>query len=110
MRFATIISSGLLIGIAGNALACDLPKLAVIPPKEAVAGKEAAIEADTIRYLQQMIAYQACIGQEFQAAGGNNAPDVIKRVLGLRATAATEEEAFMKKLFESNMGKPAPTF
>jgi hypothetical protein len=110
MRFATIISSGLLAGVAGNVLACDLPKLVVIPPKEQVAGKEAAIEADTVRYLQQMIAYQACIGQEFQAAGGNNAPDVIKRALALRATAATDEESFVKKLYESNMGKPAPTF
>jgi hypothetical protein len=109
MRFATIITSGLLTGVAGNALACDLPKLAVIPPKEEVAGKEAAIEADTARYLQEITVYQACIGQEYQAAGGNDAPDIIKRVLGLRAQAATEEESFVKKLYESSMGKPAPT-
>jgi hypothetical protein len=110
MRFNTIICAGLLTGMAGSALACDLPKLAVIPAKDQIAGKEAAIDADTIRYLQQMIAYKACIGQEYQAAGGDNAPDVIKRVLGLRASAATDEETFMKKLYEGSMGKAAPTF
>jgi hypothetical protein len=110
MRLTTIISSGLLTGIAGSALACDLPKLALLPAKDQMAGKEAAIEADTTRYLQQMVAYKACIGQEYQAAGGDNAPEVVKRVLALRATAATEEESFMKKLYETNMGKPAPSF
>jgi hypothetical protein len=108
MRFTTILCGGLLTGVAGSALACDLPKLAVIPEKEQAAGKEAAIEADTTRYFQQMMVYKACIGQEYQAAGGENAPDLIKRVLGLRAKAATEEEDFVKRLYENNVGKPAP--
>jgi hypothetical protein len=104
MRFATIISSGLMTGVAGSALACDLPKLALIPPKEQVAGKEAEIRTAANAYFTGMQAYTACIQAELTAAGGDSAPDLIKRVLVSRNNAAVAEAEFMMKLFTDNVG------
>jgi hypothetical protein len=104
MRWTTIISSGLLTGIAGSALACDLPKLAVIPPKEQVAGKEAEIRAAANAYFTAMQAYSACIQSELTAAGGDSAPDLVKRVLVSRNNTAVAEAEFMMKLFTDNVG------
>jgi hypothetical protein len=108
MRFKTIISSGLLAGIAGNALACDLPKLAVIPAKEEVAGKEAQIRADANAYFTAMQAYTACVQGELTAAGGDGAPDLLKRVLVSRNNTAVAEAEFMMKLFTENVGPADP--
>jgi hypothetical protein len=108
MRFATIISSGLLTGVAGNALACDLPKLAVIPAKEEVAGKEAEIRAAANAYFTGMQAYAACVQAELTAAGGESAPPLIKRVLVSRNNTAVAEAEFMMKLFTDNVGPADP--
>ena len=111
MRLTTIISSGLLTGIAGSALACDLPKLAVIPPKEQVAGKEPEIRATANAYFTAMQAYAACIQSELAAAGGDSAPDLLKRGLVSRNNTAVAEAEFMMKLFTDNVGPadlPAP--
>jgi hypothetical protein len=108
MRFTTIICGGVLTGIAGSALACDLPKLAVIPPKDQVAGKEAEIAAAANNYFTAMQAYTACIQAELAAAGGESAPDLLKRVLVARNNTAVAEAEFMMKLFTENVG-PAAT-
>ncbi len=104
MRWTTIITSGLLTGMAGTAVACDLPKLAVIPPKDQVAGKEAEIRAAANAYFTGMQAYTACVQGELTAAGGDGAPDVIKRVLVSRNNTAVAEAEFMMKLFTDNVG------
>jgi hypothetical protein len=104
MRLTTIVSSGLLMGIAGSAVACDLPKLAVIPAKDQVAGKEAEIRASANAYFTGMQAYAACIQSELAAAGGESAPDLIKRVLVSRNNTAVAEAEFMMKLFTDNVG------
>ena len=112
MRFATIISAGLLSGVAGSALACELPKLTVIPPKDEVAGKEAEIRAAAATYFTAMQAYAACIQQEVVAAGGDSAPDLIKRILVSRNNTAVAEAEFMMKLYETSFGEanaPAET-
>lgn len=104
MRFTTIISSGLLTGIAGSALACDLPKLAVIPPKDQVAGKEAEVRTAANAYFTSMQAYAACIQAELQAAGGEAAPELVKKILVSRNNTAVAEAEFMMKLFTDNVG------
>jgi hypothetical protein len=106
MRFTTVIGGGILIGIAGDALACDLPKLAVIPPKDQVAGKEAEIRAAASAYFTAMQEYTACIQAELAAAGGESAPDVVKKVLVARNNTAVAEAEFMMKLFTENVGAP----
>ena len=113
MRWTTIITSALLTGMAGTAVACDLPKLAVIPPKDEVAGKEAEIRAAANAYFTGMQAYTSCVQDELTAAGGDAAPDLIKRVLVSRNNTAVAEAEFMMKLFTDNLGVaqtgPAPT-
>jgi hypothetical protein len=108
MRFTTIISSGLLAGIAGSAIACDLPKLAVIPPKDQVAGKEVEIRTAANAYFTAMQAYAACIQAELVAAGGEGAPDLVKRILVSRNNTAVAEAEFMMKLFTENVGAEVP--
>jgi hypothetical protein len=104
MRITTIIGGGLLAAIAGSAMACDLPKLAVIPPKDQVAGKEAEIRAAANAYFTGMQAYTACIQAELAGAGGDAAPPLVKRVLVARNNTAVAEAEFMMKLFTDNVG------
>ena len=104
MRITTLIAGGILTGIAGNALACDLPKLAVIPPKDQIAGKEAEIRAAASAYFTAMQAYTACLQAELAGAGGDSASDVVKKVLVARNNAAVAEAEFMMKLFTDNVG------
>jgi hypothetical protein len=108
MRFATIVSAGLVIGAAGPALACDLPKLAVIPAKEQVTGREPEIRLAANAYFTAMQAYAACIQQEITAAGGDSAPVLVKRILVSRNNTAVAEAEFMMKLFETNVGPADP--
>lgn len=104
MRIGKLVCGGILSAVAGSALACDLPKIAVIPPKEQVAGKEAEIRAAATAYFTAMQAYTACIQAELEAAGGDSAPDVVKRVLVARNNTAVAEAEFMMKLFTENVG------
>ena len=104
MRITTIICGGILTAITGSAVACELPKIAVIPPKAQVAGKEAEIRTAAGAYFTAMQAYTACIQAELAGAGGDAAPDVVKRVLVARNNAAVAEAEFMMKLFTANLG------
>ena len=104
MRITTIICSGLLSSIAGSAIACDLPKLAVIPAKDQVAGKEAEIRAAASAYFTGVQAYTACVQAELAGAGGDSAPSTIKQVLVARNNAAVREAEFVMKLFTANVG------
>jgi hypothetical protein len=112
MRRTTIICSGIFAGIAGSALACDLPKIPIIPPKDEVAGKEAELRTAAAAYFTAMQAYTACVQAELQSAGGDSAPDMLKRVLVARNNTAVAEAEFMMKLFTDNVGPvegaPAP--
>jgi hypothetical protein len=108
MRFTTIICGGLLTGITGSAMACDLPKLAVIPPKDQVAGKEAEIRLAANEYFTAIQTYTACIQAELVTLGGDAAPDVVKRVLVSRNNTAVAEAEVMMKLFTDNVGPADP--
>lgn len=104
MRLTTIICGGILTGIAGTAVACDLPKLPVIPPKDEVAGKELLLRAAASAYFTAIQTYTTCIQAELAAAGGDAAPNVVKSVLVLRNNAAVAEAEFMMKLYTENVG------
>jgi hypothetical protein len=90
--------------VAGSALACELPKLVAIPPKDQVAGKEAEIRAAAAAYFTAMQAYSACVQAELVGAGGDAAPDIVRRVLVARNNAAVAEAEFMMKLYTDNIG------
>jgi|SRR5689334_319250 hypothetical protein len=104
MRITTIVYGGILCGIAGSAIACDLPKLVIIPPKDKIAGKEAEIRTAAGAYFAAMQAYTACIQADLAGAGGDAAPTTVKRTLVARNNAAAAEMQFMMKLFTDNVG------
>jgi len=104
MRLTTIICGGILTSIAGTAIACELPKLPVIPPKDQVAGKELLLRAAASAYFTEIQAYTTCVQAELSAAGGDAAPELIKRVLVTRNNTAVAEAEFMMKLFTENVG------
>ena len=108
MRITTIVSAGLFCAAAGSALACDLPKLAVIPPKAQIVGNDGPVRVAANAYFTAMQAYAACIQQELVAAGGDSAPDLVKRILVSRNNTAVAEAEFMMKLFETNVGPADP--
>lgn len=108
MRWSMLVLAGVVSGVAGTSNACTLPKLAVIPPKAEVAGKEAAIQADANRYFTEMQAYTTCVLDELKAAGGDAAPDLLRRILVSRNNTAVAEAEFMMKLFTENVA-PAVT-
>ena len=105
MQITTIICGGILTAIAGSASACTLPKLLIIPPMDEVAGKEAEIRTAAAAYFTSMQAYAACIQAELAGAGGDAAPDLVKRVLVSRNNAAVAEAEFMMKLYNENVGQ-----
>ena len=51
-----------------------------------------------------MQTYTACIQAELAAAGGDAAPELVKRMLVSRNNAAVAEAEFMMKLFTENVG------
>lgn len=104
MRFTTILCAGAFCSIAGVSLACELPKLAVIPAKNQVAGKEAEVRAMATQYFTEIQAYTACVQAELAAAGGDAAPDMVKRVLVSRNNTAVAEAEFMMKLVTDSVG------
>ena len=104
MRITTIVCGGILASIAGSALACDLPKLVIIPEKDKVAGKEEEVRTAGRAYFAAMQAYTACVQAELAAAGGDAAPSVVKSVLVRRNNSAAAEMQFMMKVFTDNVG------
>lgn len=108
MHIGKLVCGGILSGVAGSALACDLPKLVAIPSKDQVAGREAEIRTAANAYFTGMQAYTACVQAELAAAGGDQAPDLIKRVLVARNNTAVAEAEFMMKVFTENVGSASP--
>ena len=99
------IVAGLWLGtLASTALACELPPLVVIPPKDKVGDQAGAIRDATKLYFDQMKTYTDCVQAELSAAGGDNAPIVMKTVLIARNNAAVAEADVVKKLFEASVG------
>src|SRR5262249_5466583 len=93
--------------LASTSLACEMPPLVAIPPKDKVGDQATAIRDATKTYFDQMKAYTDCVQAELTKAGGNSAPTVTKTVLIARNNAAVAEAEAVKKLFEANIGGAA---
>ena len=105
MRITTIICGGILTAIAGSASACNLPKLRQPPSLAQPSGKQPEFRTAADAYFTSMQAYAACIQAELAGAGGDAAPDLVKRVLVSRNNAAVAEAEFMMKLYNENVGQ-----
>ena len=104
MRIGAIVFGAILSGIASGALACELPKLVVIPAKDQVAGKEADIRTAAAAYFTGIQAYTTCLQAELADAGGDSAPPLVRQVLVSRNNAAVAEAQFVMKQFTDNVG------
>jgi hypothetical protein len=104
MNVTKTIVAGLLVTVAGAAGACELPKLVVIPSKEETVGKQDAIRQDYNTYGVAMQAYLGCVKAEYDAAGGDKAPQLIKAASSLRMKQGADELNAVKKLYETNVG------
>ena len=99
------IVAGLWLGLlASTALACDMPPLVVIPPKDKIGDQAATVRDATKDYFDKMKAYTDCVQAELTAAGGNSAPTITKTVLVARNNAAVAEADAVKKLFDASVG------
>ena len=99
------IIAGLWLGaLASTSMACTLPPLVAIPPKDKIGDQAAALRDATKVYFDQMKAYADCVQAELTAACGNGAPTLTKTVLIARNNAAVAEADAVKKLFDANVG------
>jgi chitinase len=104
MRAIHIVAGLWLGALASTALACEMPPLVAIPPKDKVGDQGPALRDATKAYFDAMKAYADCVQAELTAAGGNSAPTLTKTVLIARNNAAVAEADAVKKLFDANIG------
>lgn len=104
MRAIHVVAGLWLGALASTTLACELPPLVAIPPKDKVGDQATAIRDATKTYFDAMKSYTDCVQAELTAAGGNSAPTLMKTVLIARNNAAVAEAEAVKKLFEANIG------
>src|SRR5688572_15766908 len=103
LRFSLV--GGILVGaIAVPALACELPKLPVIPATDQIGDQVAAVTAATSAYFEGMRVYADCIAADLAAAGGDAAPASVKAVLVARSRVAVAEAEAIQKLFQERIG------
>jgi hypothetical protein len=104
MEYRACFVGGLLAGaIAVPALACDLPKLPVIPAKDQIGDQAPVVSTATGAYFEAIRAYADCIQAELAAAGGDAAPASVKNVLITRNNAAVAEATTIQKLFQERV-------
>jgi len=102
---ATDVVGGLLLAaVALPAMACDLPKLPVIPAADQIGDQAPAVTAATSGYFEGMRAYATCIQSALAAAGGDAAPASFKAVLSARSNAAVAEAEAVDKLYQERVG------
>jgi hypothetical protein len=109
MRSAAIV--GLFVGLASLGAravsACEMPPLAAVPAAKDVAGKQKDILADVQRYHDAMMVYADCLKTELTAAGGNDAPPLLKTILVTRYNSAVAEVQAVLKAFDDNVKPPS---
>jgi hypothetical protein len=100
----TCVLGTLLLGaLALPAMACDLPKLPVIPPADQIGDQAPAVSTATGAYFDGMRVYADCIEDELAAAGGDAAPASVKAALVYRSNAAVAEAQAIQKLFQERV-------
>ncbi len=83
--------------------ACEMPPLAAVPAAKDVGGKQKEILEDVQRYHDAMTVYADCLKKELLAAGGNDAPPLMKTLLVTRYNSAVAEVQAVLKAFDENV-------
>src|SRR5688572_16487809 len=103
IRTINVVGGVLLAAVALPALACDLPKLPVIPARDQIGDQAPAVTAATSAYFEGMRAYADCIASALAAAGGDAAPASVKNALVERNHAAVAEAQAIQKLYQDRV-------
>lgn len=85
------------------ALACELPKLPVIPAADEMGDRGPAVSEATAAYFAGMRDYATCIQEELAALGGEEAPASVRAVLLARANGAVAEAQAVQQLFQQRV-------
>ena len=103
MRVVHVLSGMALACICSSSLACDLPKLVVIPDADKVTGHEKEIRTEVEKYFAAMKTYVACVQSELKADGGDNAPALVKSLLINRNNVAVAEANAVVGWYKQNV-------
>ncbi|HEY3518634.1 MAG TPA: hypothetical protein VGL98_16415 [Gammaproteobacteria bacterium] len=103
IRATNVVGGLLLAAVAFPALACELPKIPVIPARDQIGDQAPAVTAATSAYFEGMRAYADCIEAALAAAGGDAAPASLKGALIERSHAAVAEAQQVQKLYEERV-------
>ena len=103
IRTTYVVGGLLLTVVAAPALACDLPKIPVIPARDQMGDQAPAVTAATSAYFEGMRAYADCIESALAAAGGDGAPESFKDALIERNHAAVIEAQEVQKLYQERV-------
>jgi hypothetical protein len=85
------------------ALACELPKLPLIPAADQIGDRGPAVSEATAAYFDGMRDYASCIQQQLAAVGGEDAPASVRSVLLARASVAVTEAQAVQQLFQERV-------
>lgn len=104
IQTTNVVGGLLLAAVAFPALACDLPKLPVIPARGQIGDQAPAVTAATSAYFEAMRAYADCIQSAIAAAGGDAAPASFRNVMIDRNNAAVAEAQAVDELYREAVG------
>ena len=93
----------MLAAVALPAMACDLPKIPVIPARDKIGDQAPAVTAATSAYFEAMRTYADCIEAALAAAGGDDAPASFKDAMIERNNAAVLEAQEIQKLYQERV-------
>src|SRR5262245_52321465 len=103
IRATNVVGGLLLAAVALPALACELPKIPVIPERDKIGDQAPAVTAATSAYFEGMRAYADCIESALAAAGGDAAPTSLKDALIERNHVAVLEAQEVQKLYQERV-------
>jgi hypothetical protein len=111
MKAIRIIGGLLLSGCASVGFACQVPALMEVPTTDAIKENVQSFYTQWVAYRDGMQAFLTCTQQSLVAAGGDNAPALLKAALVRRNNAAVQEYTAVAKLYDERvlpLVKPSP--
>jgi hypothetical protein len=105
MKFSRIVIAGASLYAATTAFACEIPSMIMIPAdKQELQREEQRLREDAQTYIDGMNAYVQCVRAELAAAGGDEAPPMIKALLVRRNNEAAAESEAVVNWFKEAFG------
>ena len=100
IRAACLLAAPFLF-VCSSVAACDLPALASVPEKT---DDTASVMRDVRRYSDSIAEYTACLREELEDAGGDEAPPLVRSILVTRNNHAVDEHKAVTELYAKRVG------